>query len=162
LIYLADQTTSAYSAFTLSIFVTANGSSSAIRVDAEARPTLVRPKAEHIPTPIKSVDITSFPQGMPGHRVQPSGERTITGTDARGLADLVNNLPAAQGGLSTGVSHSSGWSRLIFYSNSAPITVTINGNGNTVTFKAGSAIWPGLASSNELAAMVARLLSGHR
>jgi hypothetical protein len=81
--------TAAYSNLGFMLRIAADGTGSAIRVDARGRALPARPAAEHIPLPVSSVEITAT-RSSPTTQQPPAVHRIVVGDQAQKLATIVN------------------------------------------------------------------------
>jgi hypothetical protein len=151
------RTSKAYSQLTLQVKIVADGLGSAIRVDAEAIWVPVRAASEFIPSSVASVDFTFTPGAGPGSVVR----RTITGSEAQRLVELVNALPVANDAPHGGLGDPS-LIVLVFHTRTGkPITVATPPGGLGWTYEVGGVYLPQLDNTAALYAETNQLAGSH-
>ncbi len=143
--FVSSEMNPAYSPLTLIITVAPLGSAAGFAVTADTRWTPTRPPAEHIASPVSSVDVTAT-RSTTGDAMKTTS-RTVTGHDAQRLANIVNRLPMAQPGPSTGLGGPDWQDRLTFHTATSDVVATAGHSTNTVTFTVGHVNMPALSGA---------------
>jgi len=141
--FISNEMNPAYSLLTLIITVAPLGSAAGFAVTADTRWTPTRPAAEHIASPVSSVDVTAT-RSTTGDAMKTTSRR-VTGRDAQRLANIVNRLPTAHLGPSTGLGGRDWQDRLIFHTAKSDVVATAEHSTNTVTFTVGHVNMPALS-----------------